>query len=50
MEDRALASIGMEYSQRTMEVWDDVIQALLAALSGKSGTGQKHILNNLLRM
>lgn len=44
MEDRALASIGMEYSQRTMEVWDDVIQALLAALSGKSGTGQKHIL------
>lgn len=44
MEDRMLVDAGMEYSQKTMEVWDDVVQALLATLSGKSGTGQKHIL------
>lgn len=39
-----LVSVGMEYSQRTMEVWEDVVEALLATLSGKSSTGQKHIL------
>ena len=44
MEDRILVSVGMEYSQKTMEVCDDVLQALLVTLSGKSGTGQKHIL------
>ena len=44
MEDRMVVNAGMEYSQKTIEVWDDVVQALLATLSGKSGTGQKHIL------
>ncbi len=46
MDDRTLVSTGMAYSEKTMETADDVIQALLAALSGKADTEQNHVLEN----
>lgn len=44
LDDRTLVNTGMAYSEKTMEVADNLVQALLAALSGKSAPGQQRIL------
>ena len=44
MDDRTLVNTGMAYSEKTMEAADDVIQALIIALSGKSTAEQNHVL------
>lgn len=49
MDDRTLVSTGMAYSEKTMEAADDVIQALIAALSGKANAEQNHILEEFAR-
>jgi len=49
MDDRTLVNTGMAYSEKTMEAADDVIQALLAALSGKADTEQNHVLEEFTK-
>lgn len=44
MDDRTLVNTGMAYSEKTMEAVDEVIQALIVALSGKSTEEQNHVL------
>lgn len=44
MDGRTLVNTGMAYSEKTMEAADEVIQALIIALSGKSTAGQNHVL------
>lgn len=44
MDDRTLVNTGMAYSEKTMEAADEVIQALIVALSGKSTEEQNHVL------
>lgn len=49
MDDRTLVDTGMGYAQETMEVADDVVQALLAALAGRSTSDQAHVLRSFAR-
>lgn len=49
MDDRTLVDTGMGYAQETMEVADDVVQALLAALAGRSTPDQAHVLRSFAR-
>lgn len=49
MDDRTLVNIGMAYSEKMMEAVDDVLQALLAALSGKAGAEQNHVLEEFAK-
>ncbi len=44
MDDRTLVNQGMAYAQQTMETGDDLIQALLAALSERSILQQRSTL------
>lgn len=44
MDDRTLVNTGMAYSEKTMEAADEVLQALIVALSGKSTEEQNHVL------
>jgi len=44
MEDRDLARMGMGITTKSMEVMDDLIQALLAALANKSTSDQQEVL------
>lgn len=44
MDDRTLVNQGMAYAQQTMETGDDLIQALLAALSERSIPQQRSTL------
>lgn len=49
MDDKTLVNTGMAYSEKTMETADDIIQALLAALSGKSTIEQNHVLETFAK-
>lgn len=49
MDDRTLVNTGMAYSEKTMETANDVLQALLAALSGKSTVEQNHVLEEFAK-
>lgn len=49
MNDRTLVNTGMAYSEKTMETADEVIQALLAALSGKTSEEKNHVLESFAR-
>ena len=49
MDDRTLVNTGMAYSEKTMEAVDDVLQALLAALSGKANAEQNHVLEKFAK-
>ena len=49
MDDKTLVNTGMAYSEKTMETADDVIQALLAALSGKSTVEQNQVLETFAK-
>lgn len=49
MDDRTLIDAGMGYAKGTMEVADDVVQALLAALAGRSAPDQAHVLRSFAR-
>ena len=50
MDDRTLVNQGMAYAQQTMETGDDLIQALLAALSERSIPQQRSTLEQFLSM
>ena len=49
MDDGTLVNTGMAYSEKTMEAADDVIQALIIALSGKSTAEQNHVLETFAK-
>lgn len=44
LDDRTLVDTGMAYSEKTMEVAENLVQALLAALDRKSTPEQKRVL------
>lgn len=49
MDDRTLVNTGMAYSEKTMEAANEVIQALIIALSGKSTEEQNHVLETFVK-
>lgn len=49
MDDRTLVNTGMAYSEKAMEAADEVLQALIVALSGKSTDEQNHVLKTFAK-
>lgn len=49
MDDRLVVNTGMTYAKEIMEMGNDVIQALLAALSGKSIPQQRQVLEQFAK-
>lgn len=49
MDDKMLVNTGMAYSEKTMEAADEVIQALIVALSGKFTDEQNHVLKTFAK-
>ena len=49
MDDKTLVNTGMAYSEKTLEAVDDVLQALIAALSEKDNTERNHVLEEFAK-